>query len=148
MIFSKSLSAIAAGALFGLAAALSFSAFTPAIAAGPGPIPGPRRMPEGPEPMTTLDMIDSAGAKIAVAERELEEALSALRAGLDEDGRLRFDATQRLWELYREEVVTFAADKFRGGSLAPVEGAGWRLSLTLERARHLRLEAAGRFQGR
>ena len=96
----------------------------------------------GPVFSQTQTAMNRKAAKAAQAsdERMHTRYFELLNLLPDELARHKLRSSQRVWELMREKAARFAADKYRGGSLSPMEYAGVFATCTRARIQFLETE--------
>ncbi|MGA3091629.1 MAG: lysozyme inhibitor LprI family protein [Terriglobales bacterium] len=69
---------------------------------------------------TTAAMRNCENLRYQQAEKALDSTYAELMKKLDETGREKLRAAEKVWLQYREADATFQADTARGGTLAPL----------------------------
>lgn len=83
---------------------------------------------------TQSEMNVAAGRNLARADGRLQAALAELRAYLTPEEEAAFNATQNIWEIYRDREGDFSAARFEGGTIQPLIRLSALAALTIERA--------------
>ena len=85
-----------------------------------------------------------AGAAYEVAEAKLLQAQLDLRLVMGDDDHVSFDAVQGAWATYRDELISFAASEFEGGTHAGLAGVLAGLAETERRTEEILADVKGR----
>lgn len=88
-------------------------------------------------PLTQSEMNSRAYKDLESAKESLEELLKKIYGELEKDQAEGFAKIQDAWAAFRELTATFEADKFRGGTIAPMIYAKTAEQITLDRKEEL-----------
>ena len=88
---------------------------------------------------TQMEMDGYAVQQFALSETQLQELIDAMRADMDDQTRMAFDASQAAWTAWRDWEAQLEARVWEGGSIRPLMVASKQESLTRARIADLQL---------
>ncbi|QDL99779.1 DUF1311 domain-containing protein [Rhodopseudomonas palustris] len=91
----------------------------------------------GPVPRSQMTMNITAGERLELAMRELEELLASIRP-MEQSDASKFDAAQKAWEVFADADASFHAAEVEGGSMYPMVWAMQKEERVRERTAALR----------